>query len=335
MHIPDIGFLDIGRHPYRFRIMHQRHPESVQGMLARVIEQLVDHAVHRGPDGVLVQHNLLRLNPCDGLFEFGLEDGEVIVDQADFLAGDAGGALVGGGGLALRLRAEQVLRSGVERVLGLVVGAFRNPSLFEQVLRPVMFLLRVFEVRPRGLDRGGRRPRAGLARGDLAAGLGRGEPGARFLPCDLGAQAARLGLILGEREHGFAVIDGVEHVACGHPVAFADGDAGDAPGDVGRDGDHVGRYPGIGGGDVGGAVHHEARGQQQEDEAGGDRDSLPVAGRAEEFGGALPRCQLGFGQKLRIAVHCFVPAWENAGVFLPDGLPADASSCVPLAAWIH
>ena len=126
--------------------MHQRHPESVQGMLARVIEQLVDHAVHRGPDGVLVQHNLLRLNPCDGLFEFGLEDGEVIVDQADFLAGDAGGALVGGGGLALRLRAEQVLRGRIEGVLGLVVGAFRNPSLFEQVLRAVVFLLRVFEV---------------------------------------------------------------------------------------------------------------------------------------------------------------------------------------------
>ncbi len=105
---------------------------------------------------MLVQHNLLRLNPRDGLFELRLKDGEVIVDQAHFLAGDAGGALVGGGGLALRLRPQQSLRGGIERVLRLVVGAFGNPSLFEQVLRAVMFLLRVFEVRPRGLDRCGR-----------------------------------------------------------------------------------------------------------------------------------------------------------------------------------
>ena len=34
---------------------------------------------------------------------------------------------------------------------------------------------------------------------------------------------------------------------------------------------------------------------------------------------------------LGFAVHRFVPAWENAGMFLPDGLSADAFSRVPLA----
>ena len=151
-HMAYVGFLDIGRHPHRARIMQEGHAIAAQRMFARIEKEFIHHAVDRAADGVLFHDHLLRLDPGFSLGKRGLQDGQVIVDQADFLASDAGCALVCGSCFLVCLRPAQRLRARIEHILRLIEIGLRHQPALEQVPRPVIVAPGGFKIGASGLD---------------------------------------------------------------------------------------------------------------------------------------------------------------------------------------
>jgi hypothetical protein len=70
-------------------------------MLAHIIENLVNDPVNGTADRMLVEDNLLRINTRFSLKQGGAQDREVMFDELDFLAADAGSALLSSSALAV------------------------------------------------------------------------------------------------------------------------------------------------------------------------------------------------------------------------------------------